>query len=94
MQKNKLFRLLGVTFVASVLSLSQGCAYRSDLAQGNFVEQDAVDKLSYGGMTGDQVRYILVRLCSLILLTIHAGTMYISYVKDGMILRFKKVFTL
>ena len=58
MQKNKLFRLLGVTFVASVLSLSQGCAYRSDLAQGNFVEQDAVDKLSYG-MTGDQVRYIL-----------------------------------
>ncbi|MDY6321654.1 MAG: outer membrane protein assembly factor BamE [Succinivibrio sp.] len=35
-----------------------GCAYRSDLAQGNFVEQSAVDKLRVG-MTPEQVRFIL-----------------------------------
>lgn len=58
MQKNKLCRLLVSSLCVATLALSQGCAYRSDLAQGNFVEQDAVNKLSYG-MSGDQVRYVL-----------------------------------
>ena len=39
-------------------AITTGCAYRSDLAQGNFVEQTAVDKLRQG-MTAEQVRYIL-----------------------------------
>ncbi|MCR5085628.1 MAG: outer membrane protein assembly factor BamE [Succinivibrionaceae bacterium] len=43
--------------LASAL-LAQGCAYRADLAQGNFVEQEAVDSLRYG-MSADQVRYVL-----------------------------------
>lgn len=38
--------------------LTPGCAYRADLAQGNFVEQDRVDLLRRG-MTAEQVRYIL-----------------------------------
>lgn len=58
MQKNKLCRLLVSTFCVATLAFSQGCAYRSDLAQGNFVEQEAVNKLSYG-MSSEQVRYIL-----------------------------------
>lgn len=43
---------------ALLATLNTGCAYRADLAQGNFVEQDAVNTLSYG-MTPDQVRYIM-----------------------------------
>lgn len=35
-----------------------GCVYRTDLAQGNFVEQEAVDRLRQG-MTADQVRFIM-----------------------------------
>lgn len=38
--------------------LSGGCAYRADLTQGNFVEQQAVSKLRVG-MTPEQVRFIL-----------------------------------
>lgn len=38
--------------------LTSGCAYRADLAQGNFVEQERVDLLRRG-MTAEQVRYIL-----------------------------------
>lgn len=44
--------------VTSVAALTGGCAYRTDLAQGNFVEQDAVDQLRQG-MTAEQVRFIL-----------------------------------
>lgn len=58
MLKNKLLNLIASTACVATLVLTQGCAYRSDLAQGNFVEQEAVDKLSYG-MSGEQVRYIL-----------------------------------
>lgn len=49
--------LLGA-FVAAATTLSNGCAYRTDLAQGNFVEQEAVDQLRQG-MSAAQVQYIL-----------------------------------
>lgn len=48
---------LAALLAAGVLSLG-GCAFRADLAQGNFVEQERVDMLRYG-MSAEQVRYIL-----------------------------------
>lgn len=45
-------------FVSTFATITTGCAYRSDLAQGNFIEQEAVDKIRQG-MTAEQVRYIL-----------------------------------
>lgn len=52
----KILKLVAATcFVSAMLS---GCAYRADLAQGNFVEQSAVSKLQVG-MTPEQVRFIL-----------------------------------
>ena len=53
----KNFTLAALCFTA-ISVVSTGCAYRTDLAQGNFVEQDAVDSLRYG-MTADQVRYVM-----------------------------------
>ena len=46
MQLRKLL-MVGALFTA-VATISSGCAYRTDLAQGNFVEQDAVDQLRQG----------------------------------------------
>ncbi len=43
--------------LAALLSCA-GCAYRADLAQGNFVEQSQVDKLR-AGMTPEQVRFVM-----------------------------------
>ncbi len=50
--------LLGAFVAATTTVLTNGCAYRSDLAQGNFVEQEAVDQLRQG-MSAAQVQYIL-----------------------------------
>ncbi len=51
-------KIVAITLISlSTLTLSS-CAYRADLAQGNFVEQENINKLRYG-MTTDQVRYIL-----------------------------------
>ncbi len=47
-----------LTAVAVASVFVSGCAYRADLAQGNFVEQSAVSKL-HAGMTGEQVRFVL-----------------------------------
>ena len=44
--------------IMSVSIVAGGCAYRPDLAQGNFVEQEACDQLR-AGMTKEQVRYVL-----------------------------------
>ncbi len=54
------FKKTVMTCAAGLLlaSLFSGCAYRSDLAQGNFVEQDAVNQLTYG-MTQEQVRFVM-----------------------------------
>ncbi len=39
-------------------SLLEKLVYRIDINQGNYVEQDAVDKLKFG-MTKEQVRYVM-----------------------------------
>ena len=52
-------KIIKIAVLAGALSLlASGCAYRADLAQGNFVEQDAVSKL-HSGMTPEQVRFVL-----------------------------------
>lgn len=56
MRIRKLFLISSL--IASFSILSSGCAYRADLAQGNFVEQENIDKLHYG-MSAEQVRFIL-----------------------------------
>ena len=43
---------------ALAAALLSGCAYRADLNQGNFIEQETVNQLAYG-MTGEQVRYLI-----------------------------------
>ncbi len=54
-----MFRKLAIfAILPLMLGLTGGCAYRADLAQGNFVEQEAVNQLQYG-MSAEQVRYIL-----------------------------------
>lgn len=50
--------LLISSLIASLAVFSSGCAYRADLAQGNFVEQENINKLHYG-MSAEQVRFIL-----------------------------------
>lgn len=50
--------LLISSLLASLAVFSSGCAYRADLAQGNFVEQENINKLHYG-MSAEQVRFIL-----------------------------------
>lgn len=52
---NKILSILAITLASSMFT---GCAYRVDLKQGNFVEQDAINQLRQG-MTAEQVRYIL-----------------------------------
>lgn len=56
MRLNKILLIGALT--ATLATLTNGCAYRYDLDQGNFVEQEAVNKLRQG-MTDDQVRFIL-----------------------------------
>ena len=56
MQLRKLL-MVGALFT-SIAAITSGCAYRTDLAQGNFVEQEAVDQLRQG-MSAAQVQYIL-----------------------------------
>ncbi|MGN0915678.1 MAG: outer membrane protein assembly factor BamE [Succinivibrio sp.] len=55
----KLKKILAVLCAAPLFaSMLSSCAYRADLVQGNYVEQDLVNELSYG-MTSEQVRYVL-----------------------------------
>ena len=51
-------KFLTASAFATLALLASSCAYRADLNQGNYVEQDLVDQLSYG-MTFDQVRYVM-----------------------------------
>jgi len=50
--------LFKIAAFCAALPLLTSCAYRADLNQGNYLEQEGVDKLSYG-MSSDQVRYVL-----------------------------------
>ena len=52
-------KLLSVAVFATTVSfLTTSCAYRADLNQGNYVEQDLVNQLAYG-MSAEQVRFVL-----------------------------------
>lgn len=52
-------KILSVAILASAVSLlTTSCAYRADLNQGNYVEQDLVNQLAYG-MSSEQVRFVL-----------------------------------
>ncbi|MBQ2382201.1 MAG: outer membrane protein assembly factor BamE [Succinivibrio sp.] len=50
--------LLAISVGASLSFLTTSCAYRADLVQGNYVEQDLVNQIS-AGMSTEQVRYVL-----------------------------------
>ncbi len=56
MHKRNIFK--GLALAGCFTLFLSGCAYRADLHQGNYVDQELVDSLNYG-MTHEQVRYIL-----------------------------------
>lgn len=78
----KLTSLMLVTASLTLCSVATtACAYRPDVAQGNFTEQKDVDKLRVG-MTPEQVKYVL----STPMLTnpLHKNKWYyINYVRRG-----------
>ncbi|NLK84733.1 MAG: outer membrane protein assembly factor BamE [Aeromonadales bacterium] len=52
-------KIISIALLASTLPLlTTSCAYRAPLTQGNYVEQDLVNKLTRG-MTREQVRFVL-----------------------------------
>ncbi|WP_417359762.1 outer membrane protein assembly factor BamE [Gallaecimonas pentaromativorans] len=69
--------LLALTLGLSVMSLS-GCGliYRIDVPQGNYLEQDQIDKLQ-PGMTQEQVTYVLGT--PLLKDSFKSGTWYYKY---------------
>ncbi len=54
----KLRKILCIATLCACVPFVSSCAYRADLNQGNYVDQDLVDNLSYG-MSSEQVRYVL-----------------------------------
>ena len=56
MQTRNIFKGLALAGILSIFL--SGCAYRADLHQGNYVDQELVNSLNYG-MTHEQVRYLL-----------------------------------
>ena len=54
----KLKKILSVCVFCAAVPLVTSCAYRADLNQGNYLDQELVDQLSYG-MSAEQVRYVL-----------------------------------
>ena len=54
----KLNKFLCMAAVCACVPFVSSCAYRADLNQGNYVDQDLVNTLSYG-MSTEQVRYVL-----------------------------------
>ena len=57
----KTSKLILAGALAALLSCA-GCAYRADLAQGNFVEQSQVDKLRAASLTVPQTIEVLYDL--------------------------------
>ena len=51
-------RFLIIAIVLATLTLSSGCVYRLNIAQGNLVEQEDLDQVEVG-MTRNQVRFLL-----------------------------------
>ena len=74
-------KIANIALVSLALSMTASCAYRADLAQGNYVEQENVDKLRYG-MSDDQVRFIL-GTPMLIDPFDNTRWYYVNYMRDG-----------
>ena len=51
-------KLLLLALVFTTLALGSGCVYRSNISQGNLVEQEDLDQVELG-MTRNQVRFLL-----------------------------------
>jgi outer membrane protein assembly factor BamE len=58
LKKSLLTLPLAVSLLAGCSSISDMLVYRIDINQGNYVEQQAVNRLKFG-MTKEQVRYVL-----------------------------------
>ncbi len=54
----KLKKFICMAAICACVPFVSSCAYRADLNQGNYVDQELVDHLSYG-MSAEQVRYVL-----------------------------------
>ena len=51
-------RFLVIAIILATLTVSSGCVYRLNIAQGNLVEQEDLDQVELG-MTRNQVRFLL-----------------------------------
>ncbi len=51
-------RILLIALIFSSLAFANGCVYRSNISQGNLIEQEDLDQLEVG-MTRNQVRFLL-----------------------------------
>lgn len=51
-------RFLLIAILLATLTMSGGCVYRLNIAQGNLVEQEDLDQVEIG-MTRNQVRFLL-----------------------------------
>jgi outer membrane protein assembly factor BamE len=51
-------KIIILALIFSTMALTSGCVYRSNIAQGNLIEQDDLDQVEVG-MTRNQVRFLL-----------------------------------
>lgn len=51
-------KLVFISCLAFLLSLSAGCVYQANLSQGNLLKQEDLDQV-HAGMTRSQVRFLL-----------------------------------
>ncbi|WP_371186404.1 outer membrane protein assembly factor BamE [Thalassotalea maritima] len=50
--------MIRALIVSTALVLTSACVYKIDVPQGNYIEQNQIDKLQVG-MTKEQVKYVL-----------------------------------
>ena len=51
-------KVIILALIFSTMALTSGCVYRSNIAQGNLIEQEDLDQVEVG-MTRNQVRFLL-----------------------------------
>ena len=51
-------KIIILALIFSTMALTSGCVYRSNIAQGNLIEQDDLDQVEVG-MTRNQIRFLL-----------------------------------
>jgi len=57
-KRNDMRKIILVGLIFSALAWSSGCVYRANISQGNFIEQEDLDRVEIG-MTRNQVRFLL-----------------------------------